>query len=61
MGKMSKRHSQAIVEYFLILVVVAILTIMGITNLMPKIHQAAEDYADDRISKIAGAELRSGG
>ena len=40
-------------EYFLIMVVVVAITVIGASLLMPKIKTAADNYADNRISLIA--------
>ena len=49
----TKKASQAIMEYFLIMVVVVAITVIGASLLMPKIKTAADNYADNRISLIA--------
>jgi len=54
MSRNKRKASQALCEYFLILLVLAGLTILGVTTLLPKIKAAGGEYAKEQIDEIAG-------
>lgn len=54
MSRNKRKASQALCEYFLILLVLAGLTILGVTTILPKIKTAGGEYAQDAIDEIAG-------
>lgn len=56
-----KKKGQAMVEYFLILMVIVSLTIIGVTNLLPKeegepgrIERATRNYYNRKMNMITG-------
>ena len=50
------KKAQSVLEYFLILMVLAAITVISSRVLMPRVREAAEDFADNRVSRILGTD-----
>jgi len=53
-GIIKERKSQAISEYFLVLMLIAALTIIGSTTIFSKAKTAGESFFNTKISSIPG-------